>query len=141
MENQSLEAFKINKIRPTITGLADNKATARDVNVMLGLCNPWSFEINNYGGYNLTELKGNARFLEVVINRDGESNGMIGLYFDGAVNYYEELPKPNSSELGRFITRKQGERSIVMTLFTKLKHLFGYDRITDREKESGELQS
>lgn len=140
-ETGNLEAFKLNKIRPTMTGLADSKFTSKDCNVMLGLCNPWAFEINSYGGYSLSELKGNARFLEVVINRDGESNGMIGLYFDGAVNYYEELPKPNSPELGRFITRKQGERSIVMTLFTKLKHLFKYDGITDREEESGELQS
>lgn len=94
-ETGSLEAFKANKIRPTQAGLADNKATAKDATVLLGITNPYSFELNNYYRYDLTKLGSSARFLEVILNREGESNGLIALYFDGAVNYYTELPAPD----------------------------------------------
>ena len=63
---------------------------------MLGITSPYAFEIPNYFGYDITKLKANARFLEVVLSREGESNGLLGLYFDGAVNYFEELPKPDN---------------------------------------------
>ena len=97
-ETNNLEAFKANKIRPTISGLSDSKYTAKDANVMLGLTNPYSFELPEYAGYDITKLKGNARFLEVVINRDGISNGMIGLYFDGCTNFFKELPPPSDTK-------------------------------------------
>lgn len=122
-ETANLEAFKANKIRPTVAGLSDSKYTGKDVNVMLGLSNPYAFEMNSYAGYDLSRLKGNARFLEVVINRDGESNGMIGLYFDGAVNYYEELPPPRTHEYNDVVERVERRRSSLLMLISKVKHL------------------
>lgn len=98
-ETTNLEAFKANKIRPTISGLSDSKYTAKDCNIMLGLTSPYMHELPDYGGgYDIKKLKNNARFLEVVINRDGQSNGMIGLYFDGSCNFYAELPPPNDTQ-------------------------------------------
>lgn len=122
-ETANLEAFKANKIRPTVAGLSDSKYTGKDVNVMLGLSNPYAFEMNSYAGYDLSKLKGNARFLEVVINRDGESNGMIGLYFDGAVNYYEELPPPRSREYNEVVECVERRRNSLLMLISKVKHL------------------
>lgn len=122
-ETSNLEAFKANKIRPTTAGLSDSKYTSKDCNVMLGLSNPYAFEMNSYAGYDLTRLKGNARFLEVVINRDGESNGMIGLYFDGAVNYYEELPPPRTQEYNILVERVVNRRNALFLLISKVKHL------------------
>lgn len=95
VETSSLDAFKNNKIRPTMAGLADSKYTGKDCSVMLGITNPHTHELPLYLGYDITKLRGNARFLEVVLNREGESNNIVGLYFDGAVNYFTELPKPN----------------------------------------------
>ena len=97
-ETNSLEAFKNNKVRPTMAGLSDSKYTAKDCSVMLGITNPYSFELPEYLGYDITKLRGNVRFLEIVLNREGESNGIVGLYFDGATNYFSELPLPNNSE-------------------------------------------
>lgn len=94
-ESTGLEAFKLNKIRPTISGLSDSKYTGRDLTIMLGITNPSQHDLMEYLGYNISKLKGNARFLEVVVNRNGQSNGIIGLYFDGACNYFKELPPPN----------------------------------------------
>ena len=59
---------------------------------MLGITNPFSYEIPEYLGYDITKLRGNARFLEVVLNRDGESNDVVPLFFDGATNFFSELP-------------------------------------------------
>ena len=98
METSNLEAFKNNKIRPTMAGLSDCKYTGKDCTVMLGITSPYTHELPEYLGYDITKLRGNARFLEIVLNREGESNGIVGLYFDGATNYFSELPLPNSSE-------------------------------------------
>ena len=59
---------------------------------MFGITNPFAFELPEYLGYNISQLKGHARFLEVVLNRDGESNDMVPLFFDGATNFFSELP-------------------------------------------------
>ena len=95
LETTSLDAFKQNKIRPTMAGLSDSKATGKDCTVMLGITNPYSFEIPEYLGYNIQKLRSNARFLEIVLNRNGQSNGICPLFFDGATNYFKELPLPN----------------------------------------------
>ena len=42
-------------------------------------------------------LKGNFRCLEIVLNRSGESNAICPLYFNGAINFYKELPRPSDS--------------------------------------------
>ena len=44
------------------------------------------------------KFKDNIRFLEVVVNRDGEMGGLCPLFFDGAVCRFEELPKPGDKE-------------------------------------------
>lgn len=97
-ETSNLEAFKNNKIRPTMAGLSDCKYTGKDCTVMLGITSPYTHELPEYLGYDITKLRSNVRFLEIVLNREGESNGIVGLYFDGATNYFSELPLPKDSE-------------------------------------------
>lgn len=92
-ETISLDAFKANKIRPTLAGLADSKNPGKDCSLMLGITNPFAFEIPEYLKYDIRRLRGYARFLEVVLNREGESNGVLALYFDGATNYFAPLPR------------------------------------------------
>lgn len=96
-ETSSLEAFKNNKIRPTTAGLSDSKYTSKDCTLMLGITNPFVHELPEYLGYDIKQFKGNIRFLEVVINREGESNNIVALYFDGATNYFRELPLPTQT--------------------------------------------
>lgn len=95
METGNLDAFKSNKIRPTMAGLSDSKYTGKDCSVMLGITNPHSHELSSYLGYNISKFKSNIRFLEVVLNREGQSNGIIALYFDGATCTFRQLPLPN----------------------------------------------
>lgn len=95
--HENIDAFKMDKLKPSLVTLADNKAIARDVDICLGIFSPYSYELREYMGYSIEKFKDNIRFLEVIINRSGQSNGMIALYFDGAVNYWKELPLPNDS--------------------------------------------
>lgn len=98
MDTISLDAFKQKKIMPTLAGLADTKNTGKDCSVMIGITNPYAFEIYDYRGYNTEMLGSYCRFVEMVMNREGESNGYLPLYFDGAVNFFYPLPKPDNKE-------------------------------------------
>lgn len=65
---------------------------------MLGITSPYTHELPQYLGYDITKFKNYIRFLEIVLNREGESNNVVGLYFDGATNYFKELPLPDDRE-------------------------------------------
>lgn len=128
-ETQSLDAFKANKVRPTAMGLADSKYTGRDCNVMLGLSNPYAFEIPEFLGYDIGRLRNNVRFLEVVLNRDGNSNGILPLYFNGKCCYFSPLPSPKNEaamkEVYKMIEgnqRKINKPTISMILRSKFKN-------------------
>ena len=96
----SLDAFKANKIRPSQSGLLDCQDTSRDCDIFLGITSPIAFEIKEYLRYDITRLKSYCKFLEIVQGRDGESNAILGMYFDGATGYYAPLPKyDNITEL------------------------------------------
>lgn len=123
VETGNLEAFKNNKIRPTMSGLSDSKYTAKDCSMMLGITNPYSHELDNYLGYDIRKFKDSIRFLEVVLNRDGQSNGIIALYFDGKTCTFRELPPPNDKEaldkVYNYLNKIRGGNKIFM-FFTKL---------------------
>lgn len=104
-ELQSLEAYRLNRISPTPGALADCRDTRYDVNVMLGLTNPYAAHLQTYLGYDITKLKDHQRFLEVMLTRDGTANAVKALYFDGAVSYFKELPGPNSANYEEYMEK------------------------------------
>jgi hypothetical protein len=94
-EQEGNEAFKLGRVRPSVAGLGDTKYTSRDSNVVLGLFSPFRFALKDYEGYDISKFKDNIRFLEMIVNRDGEMGGLCPLFFDGAICRFDELPKPN----------------------------------------------
>lgn len=131
IETTGLEAIKVNRIAPTIAGLADCKDVGKACNVMIGITNPNAFALENYMGYNISVLKGKARFMEIVINRDGESNDVCPLYFDGSVNYFKELPLPATLELENIYRKLRDGISFITYSLNNL-----YDNFTNRKKKS-----
>lgn len=139
-DQEGNEAFKIGRIRPSVAGLGDSKYTSRDSNVVLGLFSPFRFAIREYEGYDISKLKDNIRFLEMIVNRDGEMGGLCPLYFDGAVCHFSELPKPDSPQIQqvyKFIQNKRVNKSFfsygikkvnkrlhITKLFSKFANLF-----------------
>lgn len=117
-ENESLENIKFNKVRPTVAGAADSKYTMRDCNVALGIFSPFKYELKEYFGYDITRLRDNCRFLEVLINRGGSPGGIIALYFDGAVNFFSELPRADSKNIQNVYMSLQKFRSTSKSFFS-----------------------
>lgn len=95
---ESIENAKANKLKPTLDGLGENKTTQRDCNVAFGLFSPFRHEIPRYYNYDITFFRDNIRFLEILANRGGSGGAICPLYFDGAVNYFKELPEPNDEQ-------------------------------------------
>lgn len=131
---ESIDNFKLHKLRPSSEGLADSKYCSRDASIMLGLFSPARHEIQEYYGYDIRRLKNNIRFLEVCVNREGDQNGLCPLYFNGAVNYFEELPLPTDPAINKFYEKVRTVNLLIKkqtNIFRKL-----YDRITNRKKKS-----
>lgn len=89
---ESVENLKANRLRPTLDGLGENKSTQQDANVILGLFNPFRHLIPEYEGYDIKFFRDNIRFLEILGGREGGAGSICPLYFNGAVNYFKELP-------------------------------------------------
>ena len=94
-DQEGNEAFKVGRVRPSVASLGDSKYTSRDSNVVLGLFSPFRFALKEYEGYDISKFKDNIRFLEMIVNRDGEMGGLCPLFFDGAVCQFNELPRPD----------------------------------------------
>jgi hypothetical protein len=84
----------IEKLKPEVGNLANNKEVSRDVNLMLGLFAPNKFGFDSYKDYDLNRLQDNHRELIIMLNRDGISGKNLDLYFQGASGYFSELPRP-----------------------------------------------
>lgn len=80
------------KLEPSLDGLADNKKTQRDADMVLGLFAPDRYEIDRHRGYDVKRMQDSYRSLSVLKNRYGISNLRVGLFFDGAVGEFLELP-------------------------------------------------
>lgn len=84
-----------------IKSFNDNKLC----NVLLGIFNPFKHDLPDYKRYDITKLRDNCRFLEVILNRGGSSGGLIALFFDGAVCNWCELPRAeDTAELNNVYT-------------------------------------
>ena len=92
---ESVDNMKANRLRPTLDGLGENKTTQQDANVILGLFSPFRHHIPEYEGYNIKFFRDNIRFLEILGGREGGAGTICPLYFNGAVNYFKELPRAN----------------------------------------------
>lgn len=95
---ESVENMKANRLRPTLDGLGENKTTQQDANVILGLFSPFRHLIPEYEGYDIKFFQDNIRFLEILGGREGGAGTIAPLYFNGAVNYFKELPDSKNEQ-------------------------------------------
>ena len=93
----NLESSKQGRIRPDDTFLSDCKSTVNECTHFWGICDPVAFNIPEYLGYNLQKLGHFFRIFELIVNRKGQGNKLLPLYFDGAVNYFYVMPKPEDT--------------------------------------------
>ena len=121
---ESLEAYKMDKLECSIANLADSKAIARDLDLCIGIFSPYKYNLPNYKGYDITKFKDNIRFVSVLLNRNGLCNGVLPLYFDGAVNYFTTLCAPNNNaeleKVYKYLDSIRGKTNKVFMWFNKL---------------------
>ena len=80
------------KLEPSLDGLADNKKTQRDADMVMGLFAPHRYEIPQHRGYNIRKMQDYYRSISILKNRYGVSNLRVGTFFDGCVSDFVELP-------------------------------------------------
>jgi len=85
------------KLEPSLDGLGDNKTTQRDADIVLGLFAPNRYNISESLGYNIDILKDNFRSMKILKDRDGIANKQVPLFFNGAVDFFKELPRPDDN--------------------------------------------
>lgn len=119
----------VSKLIPSMDGLADNKTTYRDADVVIGIFNPAKHQIETMNNFHVGKLKGYYRSGHIVKNRYGRDSIIGDLWFDGSLNRFEGIPRAlNESEYrelgkGNFIFRpdingemvevKQGQQSLI----------------------------
>lgn len=132
-ESEGNESFKLGRVRPSVAGLGDSRYCSRDADVVLGLFSPIRFGITEYFGYDITVLKDHIRFLEVIVNRNGEMGGILPLWFDGAVCDFKELPKPddkvNIDKVYQYCkslktTSQKPKATLFLPVIKQVKHIF-----------------
>lgn len=115
IQQQSLDSEKqqftnrgdtiINKILPSLDGLANNKEVGRDDMVILGVFAPNRYGLDDYMGYKIENHFGDRfRSLHLLKNRFGMPNKILPLYFDGRYTYFKEMPYPTDPGMKYFET-------------------------------------
>ena len=82
----------LEKIKPDLEGLSDNKYTARDCDLMISLFYPARYNLDKHEGVDLKKMGNEHREFMINLNRHGISNASIQLYFLGSSSYFSELP-------------------------------------------------
>lgn len=81
------------KLEPSLDGLGEHKLTQQDANIVIGLFAPDRYQIANHLGYDIVRLRDNYRSLSILKNRDGVANIKVPLFFNGASDFFKELPR------------------------------------------------
>jgi KaiC/GvpD/RAD55 family RecA-like ATPase len=92
-DSQSVNRRSAKRVTPVLADFGDSKYTTRDANIAFSLFNPYTFEMSEFNGYDISLLEDRFRGLEVLKNRDGDSNMTVGLKFIGEVGTFTEYPR------------------------------------------------
>lgn len=111
--------------------------------MVIGLYSPFKYGLTEYEKYDITKFRNHIRFMEIIEDRDYGANGNIcPLYFDGAVSFFKELPKPDDytgmQKVYEVLERKKKAKMSKVTLlafmFTRINKFIHNDSITNRKK-------
>lgn len=88
----------IERIKPSMANLGGTKEVVRSYHLVLSLFNPHKFKIKDYNGYDISRIGNNFREIEVLKYNDGFDNIRTPLYFDGASEFFKELPNSDKQK-------------------------------------------
>jgi replicative DNA helicase len=90
---ESVDRQRTNSIDVMLSDLRDSSDTAHSADYVIGLANPYQFEIPVYRNYDIKRLQDRFRSIKVLKSRDGISNVVVGMGFIGEVGIFKELPE------------------------------------------------
>jgi len=91
-QSESIQSLQYRSGEPTLEGLADNKSTARDANIVFGLYSPFRNNILTHRGLDTSKFGDKYRSLHILADRNyGTTGNFTRLYFDGSWNYFSKL--------------------------------------------------
>jgi len=98
LASESLEAQKLDAMKPSAGNLGDAKTTVRDLDMLIGLYSPFKHNKKSYEGYDITKLKNYSRFMEIMDDRNyGANQNICPLFFNGASSFWSELPRADDT--------------------------------------------
>jgi hypothetical protein len=92
--------FDKNELSPTLEDFKDTGNIGQDCNVALGVFNPIKYNIEEYLGYDITQMPNSFRSIHIMKNRDGQEYYSQAMYFRGDVGRLTELPSANMFQAG-----------------------------------------
>lgn len=136
LAGESLDSLKLDQMKPSAANLGDAKTTVRDLDMLIGLYNPFKHNKKEYSGYDITKLKGYARFMEIIDDRNyGANNNICPLFFLGASSVYQELPKADDVQSMNAvynyidsIEKKRIEKTYFIKFINKIKTSFIFNK-------------
>ena len=93
----------VSKLKPSTSGLGNNKEVQRDCHFIWGLFNPSKYEIPEYQGYDITKLRNFFRSLLILKQNDSTADVEYPFYFHGGASIMSELPKPNELDYSKYV--------------------------------------
>lgn len=79
----------------TLNDTKDSGGPTQDAEIVISIYNPHRDRLNNYRGYDISQLGDKFRVITVLKSRYGDSDVEIGVNYFGWINYWKELPKPD----------------------------------------------
>lgn len=112
----------IAKIKPSVAGLATNKEVSRSAHTIIGIFVPSKYYIELYprkdedNSYDIRILMNYFISLCIIKQNEGEADMEIPLYFDGGIEYGEELPSyKNKDKISKWYSYVSAKRQQNMT--------------------------
>lgn len=91
------QKLKKNALAPQRVDFGDSRYTFQDADVVLGLMNPYKYDMTDFQGYDVEALQGYAIWTFLMKNRhDGPADKAIPMFMDPVAGMFYELPEPLS---------------------------------------------
>ena len=74
--------------------MADSSSPSQASEVVIGIYHPYREKLKKCRGYSIEDLSDRFRLIQILKNRFGVSDKVVGISFFGEIGYWRELPKP-----------------------------------------------
>ena len=75
--------------------LSDSSGPTQACETVIAIYHPFREKRSKCEGYDIRQLRDRSRIVQVLKNRFGMSDKVVGSSFYGEINYWKELPKPD----------------------------------------------